>query len=81
MYTTYGYGYALILTKNYWATLWAIFSQAHLVTLIKSVLNLTKGLSCYKNIAKFFHRIAKCQTSQNHHSNCRDQNVGIINLP
>jgi hypothetical protein len=29
----HGEGYALILAKMNWVTLWAIFSQAHLVTL------------------------------------------------
>jgi hypothetical protein len=31
-YFLHGYGYASILTKLYWASFWAIFSQSHLVT-------------------------------------------------
>jgi hypothetical protein len=33
VYFFHGYGNAFILTKMGWATIWAIFPQAHLVTL------------------------------------------------
>jgi hypothetical protein len=32
------------LAKMYWATLWAIFSQAHLVTLNQAVLEIPKSV-------------------------------------
>jgi hypothetical protein len=42
-------GDALILTKNYWATIWAIFSLIHRVTLLVAIMSFCCSETAWQN--------------------------------